>query len=281
VTAAAGPAALRATGGRIAGAASSGPPLALRLAAGLSLLLHAAALGAVFLLLRREAPAEPRPQTGLAFVWEEMPAEAQAAAPAPPPAAPPPGAAPAAPPPPAPPPSPPGADAAPPVPPPPPGEEAALPAPPPPASGAAAAPPGPPAAPPSAPPAAAPAPAAPPAEPRPAPPGPEAPAAAPPGGSRALGPLVPPGVLPGIRNAEPDYPALSRQLGHQGAVRLILHVDSTGEVVSVEVAQSSGHPELDESARRAALGWRFQPARRDGIAVPSTVGNTVHFRLGG
>ncbi|MEN0074189.1 MAG: energy transducer TonB, partial [Paracraurococcus sp.] len=110
---------------------------------------------------------------------------------------------------------------------------------------------------------------------------PEAPAAAPPGGSRALGPLVPPGVLPGIRNAEPDYPALSRQLGHQGAVRLILHVDSTGEVVSVEVAQSSGHPELDESARRAALGWRFQPARRDGIAVPSTVGNTVHFRLGG
>ncbi|RAI56240.1 hypothetical protein DOO78_21735 [Roseicella frigidaeris] len=103
--------------------------------------------------------------------------------------------------------------------------------------------------------------------------------AAAPGGSRALGPLVAPGLLPGIRNAEPDYPLLSKQLGHQGAVRIVLHIASTGEVVSAEVAQSSGHPELDESARRAALGWRFRPATRDGIAVPSTVGNTIHFRL--
>lgn len=117
---------------------------------------------------------------------------------------------------------------------------------------------------------------------RQAPPGPSASAAAPseaPGGSRATGAVSPPGLLDGFRNPEPEYPTTSRERGDQGVVTVQLRISEAGEVTAVEVIATSGHPALDDSARRAVRRWRFRPATRDGVAIPGSVRTAVHFRL--
>jgi protein TonB len=124
-----------------------------------------------------------------------------------------------------------------------------------------------------------------PAEPRPAPaaaqPGPSAPAQppVPQGGSQATGRVTPPGLLAGVRNAEPEYPFASRQRGEQGVVGVVIRVGETGAVTAVEVAQSSGYPALDDSARRAVLQWKLKPAMRDGVPIPGSIRTAIHFSL--
>ncbi|MBD0271408.1 MAG: energy transducer TonB, partial [Acetobacteraceae bacterium] len=113
---------------------------------------------------------------------------------------------------------------------------------------------------------------------RQAPPGPAAPPEAP-DGSRAAGAVSPPGLLDGVRNPEPDYPFASRQRGDEGVVTVRLGISAAGEVTEVEVIATSGHPALDEAARRAAQRWRFRPATRDGVPIPGSIRTAVHFRL--
>ena len=47
----------------------------------------------------------------------------------------------------------------------------------------------------------------------------------------------------------------------------------------MKILKSSGHPELDEAARKAALAESFEPASRDGVAIPYTLSYTYRFRL--
>lgn len=54
-------------------------------------------------------------------------------------------------------------------------------------------------------------------------------------------------------------------------VRLRLAVGDDGTVADVQVAVSSGRSDLDAAAVAAARGWRFLPARRDGVPIASTV----------
>nr|WP_264185716.1 energy transducer TonB [Roseicella aerolata] len=99
------------------------------------------------------------------------------------------------------------------------------------------------------------------------------------GGSQALGRVSPPGLLDGVRNPEPEYPYLSRQRGEQGTVSVLLRISEAGRVLEVELLRSSGHPTLDDSAKRAALLSRFKPAMRDDMPVPGTIRTSYHFRL--
>jgi protein TonB len=99
------------------------------------------------------------------------------------------------------------------------------------------------------------------------------------GASRATGAVSPPGLLDGHRNPQPEYPQASRMRGEQGMVGLVLRVAPSGQVTEVEIGRSSGFPQLDEAARRAALRWRFRPALRDGAPVEGTIRTAVHFRL--
>jgi protein TonB len=48
---------------------------------------------------------------------------------------------------------------------------------------------------------------------------------------------------------EPQYPVIALQLGQQGTVKLLVTVDDSGRVVSVEVQESSGSPILDHNAQ--------------------------------
>jgi periplasmic protein TonB len=117
------------------------------------------------------------------------------------------------------------------------------------------------------------------AAPRPAAPGPAA-QPEPQGGSIAVGAAVsPPGLIDGVRNAEPEYPLANRQRGDQGVVTVVLSISEAGEVMGVEVVSTSGHPSLDDSARRAVQRWRFRPATRNGIPVPGSIRTAIHFRL--
>ena len=81
------------------------------------------------------------------------------------------------------------------------------------------------------------------------------------------------------RTIRPDYPRGSRLRGEQGRVVLRLTVDERGNVADVAVAESSGFPELDAAAERAARAARFVPARADGASVSATALLTLDFRL--
>jgi TonB family protein len=57
-----------------------------------------------------------------------------------------------------------------------------------------------------------------------------------------------------------EYPALLRRAGIGGNAMLWLFVDEEGTVKNVRVAQSSGHPQIDDAAERVAYRMRFSPA---------------------
>lgn len=78
-------------------------------------------------------------------------------------------------------------------------------------------------------------------------------------------------VVPGC-DPKPEYPALARRRGWQGATLVAVEVSADGSVVAVEVATSSGYGVLDRAALRAVRGWRFR-----GGAGRTTV--VVEFQL--
>src|SRR6185369_14731619 len=57
----------------------------------------------------------------------------------------------------------------------------------------------------------------------------------------------------------PRYPPESRRIHEQGLVVLRVLIDESGHAKAVEVYRSSGHPRLDEAARRAVERAVFRP----------------------
>ena len=68
----------------------------------------------------------------------------------------------------------------------------------------------------------------------------------------------------------PPYPRDALRKHQQGTVVLEVLVDALGHPRAATILRSSGHPGLDAAARRHVLRhWRFQPALRDGVAIPA------------
>ena len=80
--------------------------------------------------------------------------------------------------------------------------------------------------------------------------------------------LLPPRVL--------EAPAALYPAGHTEAATVSLRVQlsATGEVLGTEVLLSSG-PDFDHAAQAAILKWKFSPATRGGLPIPSRI--TVPF----
>jgi protein TonB len=78
----------------------------------------------------------------------------------------------------------------------------------------------------------------------------------------------------------PEYPRSERLRGREANVELSLVVDSEGRVRTVEVVRSAGE-RFDRASVEALRRIRFSPALRNGSPVPSRVGYTVRYRLGG
>jgi protein TonB len=78
---------------------------------------------------------------------------------------------------------------------------------------------------------------------------------------------------------KPSYPTSARRAGIQGTTLLGVFVAADGRVGDVVVKQSAGHPDLDAAAADAVRRWRFEPARRGTEAVAMWVLLPVEFRL--
>ncbi|HEY3416488.1 MAG TPA: TonB family protein [Armatimonadota bacterium] len=85
-------------------------------------------------------------------------------------------------------------------------------------------------------------------------------------------------ALPG--GPHPTYPKSAEAEGHEGTVILSVRIGSDGHIDSINVSNSSGYPELDSAATRAARGWNFKPAMKGGVAVSSTVQLRARFENG-
>jgi protein TonB len=78
----------------------------------------------------------------------------------------------------------------------------------------------------------------------------------------------------------PPYPSLAIRLQEQGNVKLSLQISAQGVVTAAQVVQSSGFPDLDQSAVSWVMGhWRYKPAMQSGQPVASTAMAVVVFNL--
>jgi len=77
----------------------------------------------------------------------------------------------------------------------------------------------------------------------------------------------------------PTYPVGARRRGEEGTVILDVTVGPDGRAVTVTQVASSGFPDLDRAAERAAAQARFKPGTRDGKPVTSAARLTLIFRL--
>ena len=59
---------------------------------------------------------------------------------------------------------------------------------------------------------------------------------------------------------------MSRATEFRGAIRV--EISAEGKVVNAEMLKSV-HPAYDQSLLRAAKSWLYEPAKKDGVAIPS------------
>lgn len=94
---------------------------------------------------------------------------------------------------------------------------------------------------------------------------------------------------PALQQARPDhrhcpdaaYPALLRERGIEGVVRVQVRVSPEGRAAEARVVAGSGWRLFDEAAVQRALACRFIPARRGDDAVEGWVDFPVRFALVG
>ena len=82
-----------------------------------------------------------------------------------------------------------------------------------------------------------------------------------------------------IQAPQPVYPNMSKRLGEQGKVILLVLINEKGTADKVVVQTSSGWPRLDEAGRQAAMRALFKPHVEDGRAVPVYVVVPLNFSL--
>ncbi len=93
-------------------------------------------------------------------------------------------------------------------------------------------------------------------------------------------PIVPPRPISGMAdNAVPDYSARASEHHVEGEVILRVEVSSTGNLISVTIARSSGNDVLDQAALLVVRHWRFTPATRGGEPVAGTAEVPIWSRL--
>ncbi len=92
----------------------------------------------------------------------------------------------------------------------------------------------------------------------------------------AGGKVSPPKVL---RQREPEFTPLARQLHYDGTTVLTATVNESGSIQDVQVLRPAGFG-LDDAAVKAIKTWKFNPAKRDGKPVKTIVEIEVAYRYG-
>ena len=81
-----------------------------------------------------------------------------------------------------------------------------------------------------------------------------------------------------VYSPDPEFSDQARKAKYQGTVVLWLVVGPDGRTHNIRVQRSLGMG-LDEKAIEAVQRWKFEPARKDGVAVSVEVAVEVDFRL--
>jgi protein TonB len=82
-----------------------------------------------------------------------------------------------------------------------------------------------------------------------------------------------------LKNPEPVYPELARRRHQEGLVLLAVKITAQGRAERVEIKKSSGFSLLDNAAVEAVRDWEFQPARIGSLALESEIEVPVRFEL--
>jgi protein TonB len=93
-------------------------------------------------------------------------------------------------------------------------------------------------------------------------------------------PRVPDRQATAVFRPEPTYPLHARQRGIEGFVELSLTIGADGKVKEARVLRSEPAGVFDETTRKAALRWRYEPAIRNGRPTTARKRQIVRFRLG-
>ena len=81
------------------------------------------------------------------------------------------------------------------------------------------------------------------------------------------------------KNPRPPYPPAAF-LGHiEGRVIIKAHVMTDGKLGEVQLRQTSGSTQLDQSALETIARWELQPARNNGQPVDQWIEIPINFRI--
>jgi protein TonB len=82
-----------------------------------------------------------------------------------------------------------------------------------------------------------------------------------------------------LSNPKPNYPGLARSRHWEGLVLLRVYVTPDGRCGNLNIARSSGHDVLDESAMAAVRNWKFIPGKRGDMPIASWATVPIQFTL--
>lgn len=82
-----------------------------------------------------------------------------------------------------------------------------------------------------------------------------------------------------IKTVTPEYPELATAAGAEGTVQVEVTIDKNGRVIAARVIQSDTIKSLEEAARKAAMGWLFNPAKQRDIPVKAKIVIPFEFNL--
>lgn len=75
------------------------------------------------------------------------------------------------------------------------------------------------------------------------------------------------------------YPRISKDIGEQGTVGVVLYVDESGSVSRTQVVRSSGFKRLDKAAEELCSRIRFSPYLVDGNPTNVSAGISIKFEM--
>ncbi len=82
-----------------------------------------------------------------------------------------------------------------------------------------------------------------------------------------------------LHNPKPHYPGIARSRHWEGLVLLRVYVTPDGRCGNLNLARSSGHEVLDESAVAAVRNWQFVPGKRGDTPIASWVTVPIEFNI--
>lgn len=79
--------------------------------------------------------------------------------------------------------------------------------------------------------------------------------------------------------SSPPYPEILKSQGIESDVTVMVSINAEGRVTNVKILKESPYPEFNELARKTALSEAYEPARKNGEAISTTITFTYRWRL--